>query len=67
MFYCIFVAFCLTLHPISRHIESKSTVNLTQIKEKTSKSYEKALDYPHDHDGHHRHWRFVRWRTLVRV
>ena len=57
---CMFVAFCLTLHPISRHFESKSTVNLTQIKEKTSKSYEKALDYPHDHDGHYRYWRFVR-------
>ena len=24
---CILIAFCLTLHPISRHIESKTTVN----------------------------------------
>ena len=67
MFYCVIIVFCLTLHPILRHFESKSTVNLTQIKEKTSKSYEKALDYPHDHDGHYRYWRFVRWRTFVRV
>ena len=67
IFYCIFIAFCLTLHPILGHNESKNAVNLTQIKENSSKSYEKALDYPYDHDGHYRLWRFVRQRTFVRV
>jgi hypothetical protein len=64
---CIFIAFYLTLHPILGHNESKNAVNLTQIKESSSKSYEKALDYAYDHDGHYRLWRFVRQRTFVRV
>ena len=32
IFYCIFIAFCLTLHPISRHIESKKHSKLNTNK-----------------------------------